>query len=123
VFLDGICEGCQAGAEIVEWFCGLGTRLPCRYGDWSPFLTRNPSRASEISADQRRGRFAFNSDHSAFLWFDKEARGAANLICQYPPVSFHAKCGTKEEVDAIWERLSYGGKTFMPLDSYPFSER
>lgn len=39
------------------------------------------------------------------------------------PVSFHAKCGTKEEVDAIWEKLSPGGKTFMPLDSYPVSDR
>jgi len=40
-----------------------------------------------------------------------------------PSVSFHAKCGTKEEVDAIWEKLSPGGKVLMPLDSYPFSER
>ena len=40
-----------------------------------------------------------------------------------PSVSFHVKCGTKEEVDAIWEQLSPGGKVLMPLDSYPFSER
>jgi uncharacterized glyoxalase superfamily protein PhnB len=38
-------------------------------------------------------------------------------------VSFHIKCSTKEEVDAIWERLSPGGKVLMPLDRYPFSER
>jgi predicted 3-demethylubiquinone-9 3-methyltransferase (glyoxalase superfamily) len=40
-----------------------------------------------------------------------------------PSVSFHIKCGTKEEVDAIWERLSPGGKVLMPLDTYPFSAR
>ena len=40
-----------------------------------------------------------------------------------PSVSFHIKCSTKEEVDAIWEQLSPGGKVLMPLDSYPFSER
>jgi predicted 3-demethylubiquinone-9 3-methyltransferase (glyoxalase superfamily) len=38
-------------------------------------------------------------------------------------VSFHIKCSTKEEVDAIWEQLSPGGKVLMPLDRYPFSER
>jgi len=40
-----------------------------------------------------------------------------------PSVSFHARCGTKEEVDAIWEKIAPGGKVLMPLGSYPFSER
>jgi predicted 3-demethylubiquinone-9 3-methyltransferase (glyoxalase superfamily) len=40
-----------------------------------------------------------------------------------PSVSFHIKCSTKEEVDAIWEQLSPGGKVLMPLNTYPFSER
>ncbi|HSB17447.1 MAG TPA: VOC family protein [Bryobacteraceae bacterium] len=51
------------------------------------------------------------------------AIGAGPLFKFNPSVSFHAKCGTKEEVDAIWEKLSPGGKVLMPLDSYPFSER
>lgn len=40
-----------------------------------------------------------------------------------PSVSFHIKLKTKEEVDAIWERLSSGGNVLMPLAAYPFSER
>jgi predicted 3-demethylubiquinone-9 3-methyltransferase (glyoxalase superfamily) len=40
-----------------------------------------------------------------------------------PSVSFHINCGTKEEVDAIWERLCPGGKVLMPLDTYSFSPR
>ena len=40
-----------------------------------------------------------------------------------PSVSFHIRCSTREEVDAIWERLSPGGKVLMPLDTYPFSAR
>ncbi len=40
-----------------------------------------------------------------------------------PSVSFQIRCGTKEEVDAIWEQLSPGSKVLMPLDSYPFSAR
>lgn len=101
------------------------------------------------------------------LWFDKEAREAAELYVSLfpgtkitnvtalsgtpsgecdlvsfelagqpfmaisagpffkfnPSVSFHIKCSTKEEVDAIWEQLSPGGKVLMSLDKYPFSER
>lgn len=40
-----------------------------------------------------------------------------------PSISFHVKCGAKDEVDAIWQKLSQGGKVLMPLDKYPFSER
>ena len=40
-----------------------------------------------------------------------------------PSVSFLVACSSKEEVDALWERLSSGGVTLMPLGSYPFSER
>lgn len=40
-----------------------------------------------------------------------------------PSVSFLVACATKEEVDAIWNKLSPGGKTLMALESYPFSER
>jgi predicted 3-demethylubiquinone-9 3-methyltransferase (glyoxalase superfamily) len=40
-----------------------------------------------------------------------------------PSISFHIKLSTKEEVDAMWEKLLPGGKIMMPLDTYPFSER
>ena len=40
-----------------------------------------------------------------------------------PSVSFHLKCQTKDEVDAIWQKLSPGSTVLMPLGSYPFSER
>lgn len=29
----------------------------------------------------------------------------------------------KEDLDALWEKLSDGGKVLMPLDAYPFSKR
>src|ERR1700682_1042003 len=101
------------------------------------------------------------------LWFDKEAREAAELYTSLipnskitnvktlhntpsgdcdivsfelsgqpfmaisagplfkfnPSASFHLKCKTKDEVDAIFEKLSVGGKVLMPLGSYPFSDR
>jgi predicted 3-demethylubiquinone-9 3-methyltransferase (glyoxalase superfamily) len=40
-----------------------------------------------------------------------------------PAISFLIACNTKEEVDALWGKLSEGGKALMPLDAYPFSER
>ncbi len=51
------------------------------------------------------------------------AISAGPLFKFNPSVSFHARCGTKEEVDAVWAKLSPGGKVLMPLDRYPFSER
>jgi predicted 3-demethylubiquinone-9 3-methyltransferase (glyoxalase superfamily) len=51
------------------------------------------------------------------------AISAGPLFKFNPSVSFHMKFKTKDEVDAIWERLSAGGKILMPLDAYPFSER
>jgi len=40
-----------------------------------------------------------------------------------PTVSFLVACKTKEEVDALWEKLSAGGTALMELGEYPFSEK
>ena len=40
-----------------------------------------------------------------------------------PSISFLVPRRTREEVDALWEKLSAGGSVLMDLDSYPFSER
>jgi len=40
-----------------------------------------------------------------------------------PAVSFLVACATKEEVDALWARLSEDGTVMMELGAYPFSER
>jgi predicted 3-demethylubiquinone-9 3-methyltransferase (glyoxalase superfamily) len=51
------------------------------------------------------------------------AISAGPLFKFNPSISFHIKCGAKEEVDALWEQLSPGGKVLMPLNAYPFSAR
>jgi predicted 3-demethylubiquinone-9 3-methyltransferase (glyoxalase superfamily) len=51
------------------------------------------------------------------------AISAGPLFKLNPSVSFHVKCKTKNEVDAIFERLSIDGKVLVPLGSYPFSDR
>lgn len=52
-----------------------------------------------------------------------QAISAGPLFKLNPSVSFHVKCKTKEEVDAIWDKLSGGGQVLMELGAYPFSER
>jgi len=51
------------------------------------------------------------------------AISAGHLFKFNPSVSFHVKCTTKDEVDAIWEKLSAGGTVLMELGEYPFSEK
>jgi predicted 3-demethylubiquinone-9 3-methyltransferase (glyoxalase superfamily) len=40
-----------------------------------------------------------------------------------PAVSFLVACQTKEDVDALWKKLSTGGTALMELGQYPFSEK
>jgi predicted 3-demethylubiquinone-9 3-methyltransferase (glyoxalase superfamily) len=40
-----------------------------------------------------------------------------------PAISFLIACNSKEEVNAIWEKLSEGGMALMELGEYPFSEK
>jgi predicted 3-demethylubiquinone-9 3-methyltransferase (glyoxalase superfamily) len=40
-----------------------------------------------------------------------------------PAISFFVNCGTREEIDSAWEKLSRDGEILMPLDKYPFSEK
>ena len=40
-----------------------------------------------------------------------------------PAVSFLVACRSKEEVDALWNKLGESASELMPLGAYPFSER
>ena len=51
------------------------------------------------------------------------AISAGPLFKFTPAISFIVGCETKEEVDRLWTELSKGGKTLIPVDAYPFSER
>jgi predicted 3-demethylubiquinone-9 3-methyltransferase (glyoxalase superfamily) len=51
------------------------------------------------------------------------AISAGPLFKFNPSVSFQLQCGSTEEVDSLWNRLSPGGKVLMPLAGYPFSPR
>ena len=55
--------------------------------------------------------------------FEFQAISAGPLFKFNPSVSFLVTCNTKDEVDALWEKLAQGGTALMELDAYPFSER
>ena len=57
------------------------------------------------------------------LGLEFQAISAGPLFKFNPSVSFHVTCKTKEEVDALWKKLSHGGQVLMELGAYPFSER
>jgi predicted 3-demethylubiquinone-9 3-methyltransferase (glyoxalase superfamily) len=40
-----------------------------------------------------------------------------------PAISFFVNCQTETELDGLWESLSTGGSTLMPLQQYPFSRK
>lgn len=51
------------------------------------------------------------------------AISAGPLFAFNPSISFHLKCQTPDDVEALWAPLSEGGTVLMPLDSYPWSPR
>lgn len=40
-----------------------------------------------------------------------------------PAISLYVNCETEAEIDELFAELSDDGDVFMPLDSYPFSEK
>jgi len=57
------------------------------------------------------------------LGYEFMAISAGPLFKINPSISFHVKCRSVDEVDAVWKRLSIGGTVFMDLGEYPFSKR
>jgi predicted 3-demethylubiquinone-9 3-methyltransferase (glyoxalase superfamily) len=51
------------------------------------------------------------------------AISAGPLFKFNPSISFHIKCRTVDEVDAVWGKLAPRGTVLMELGEYPFSKR
>jgi predicted 3-demethylubiquinone-9 3-methyltransferase (glyoxalase superfamily) len=52
---------------------------------------------------------------------------SVSFIVNFDPLFFDRSSSpekqAREKIDKVWEKLSEGGTTLMPLDKYPFSER
>jgi len=77
-----------------------------RYGKGAPGAEGTISRAKFTVAGQ------------TFLCADSTVR---NAFAFSPATSLFVECTSKERMKLLVERLSEGGKVFMPLDNYGFS--
>lgn len=55
-----------------------------------------------------------------YMAIDSPAKHAFGFT---PAISLYVQCQTPEEIDDLFKKLSEGGKVFMPLGAYPFSEK
>jgi len=88
---------------------------------------------SRIGKMTRYGKAGYEFHHQPegrlmTIEFELEGQGFIGLnagpVFKFTPaVSFLIACATKEEVDALWEKLSAGGTALMELGEYPFSEK
>jgi predicted 3-demethylubiquinone-9 3-methyltransferase (glyoxalase superfamily) len=56
----------------------------------------------------------------AILFLDSPVQHAFTFT---PAISLFVECDGADEVDALFRKLSDGGKILMPLDAYPFAKR
>ncbi len=88
---------------------------------------------SRVGKTARYGKAGFEFHHQPegnlmTIEFELEGQGFIGLnagpVFKFTPaVSFLVSCKTKEEVDALWEKLSARGAALMELGEYPFSEK
>ncbi|HYG77069.1 MAG TPA: VOC family protein [Planctomycetota bacterium] len=62
----------------------------------------------------------FTLDGQEFMAIDSPAKHGFTFTAS---MSLYVNCATKDEIDTLYKKLSEGGKVFMELGKYPFSER
>ncbi len=55
--------------------------------------------------------------------FQAQDSGRHHAFTFTPALSIFVQCETAPEIDGLFQKLAEGGTVFMPLDSYPFSEK
>jgi len=62
----------------------------------------------------------FSLNGQEFMCIDSSAEHAFNFTAS---MSLFVRCETDQEIDELFTKLSEGGQIFMPLSSYPFSDK
>ncbi|AUV84096.1 hypothetical protein C2R22_21095 (plasmid) [Salinigranum rubrum] len=62
----------------------------------------------------------FTLDGEPFMCIDSTVEHEWTIT---PAVSLYVNCETEAEIDELFAELSNGGEVFIPLESYPFSEK
>lgn len=74
----------------------------------------------ETGAEGSAMKATFTLNGRSFMCFDSPVKHEFSFT---PAISLFVDCDSEPEVDALFARLSEGGKVLMPLGAYPFSRR
>jgi predicted 3-demethylubiquinone-9 3-methyltransferase (glyoxalase superfamily) len=90
----------------------------------------NNSRAGDITRASKAGFEIHGLSEGTVMTAEFEIEGYKFLALNggplfkfTPAISFLVACQTREEVEAIWDKLSQGGSALMELGAYPHSEK
>jgi predicted 3-demethylubiquinone-9 3-methyltransferase (glyoxalase superfamily) len=86
----------------------------------SEILTISRYGANEPGAEGTVLNATFSLNGQQFMCIDSSIKHEFSFT---PAISLFVTCETEEEVDHLFEKLSEGGNVYMPLASYPFSEK
>ena len=75
---------------------------------------------NEAGAEGSVMHATFSLDGQQFMCIDSSV---AHDWTFTPAISLYVACRSEEEIERLYRSLSEGGRVFMPLDAYPFSER
>ena len=73
---------------------------------------------AEAAGTVKLARFSLNGQE-----FQAQDSGRQHAFTFTPALSIFVQCETELEIDELFQKLSEGGMIFMPLSTYPFSEK
>ena len=76
--------------------------------------------ANDAGAEGSVMHATFSLYGQVFMFLDSNVKHDFTFT---PAISLYVTCTTEEEIDRFFEKLSQGGKVFMPLMAYPFSQK
>lgn len=75
---------------------------------------------SEAGAEGTVMHATFSLSGQEFMCIDSNIKQKFTFT---PAMSLYVNCETEEEINQLFMKLSQGGRVFMPLGHYPFSEK
>ncbi|WP_193580818.1 VOC family protein [Paenibacillus aceris] len=88
--------------------------------DQSEIVTIKRYGAGEGGAEGSVARATFSLHGQVFMCTDSAVKHDFTFT---PAISLFVNCDSEEEIDRVFAALSQDGKVYMPLGSYPFSEK
>ncbi len=88
--------------------------------DQAEILSIHRYGANEAGAEGTVVHATFALGGQVFMCMDSNVKHDFTFT---PSISLYDACATAEEIDRLFEQLSQGGKVFMPLMTYAFSEK